>query len=126
MFENYVEMNAEEKAFVRSVHKRWKKGGRSRYDNLAWGFIRGLPYKRIERSVYVQAGQPQNNNKPSANLLTYYVQRVLARTEEEVKQLQLSRVKATPEIEAWLANPDGAIPAPPPRPRKPFIREVAE
>jgi hypothetical protein len=116
MYENYREMSADEQAQVKAVHKAVRKETPSRYGNLAWAFVRGFPYRRVERQTRTQTmgdGTVIHHNLPEARILTGVL----------TKYLRCSEVVG---VEAWLKNPDGAIPAPAPRPKKPFVRaEVA-
>ncbi len=113
MFENYREMSDAEKASVKAVHKALRAQTGSRAGNLAWGFVRGLPYKRIERSV-------REHNHPNARYMTYILAKAIPGFAEIPKGPAGERwweVTPSPEVEAWLQNPEGAIPAPPPRPK---------
>jgi hypothetical protein len=53
-FENYRAMSADEKAQVKSIFKAIRKETPSRTGNLAWAFIRGMPYRRVERKTRTQ------------------------------------------------------------------------
>jgi hypothetical protein len=82
-----------------------------RYTLLAWGYVRGFPYRRIERSHHVQIlpdGRAFEHNLPSGHELYNCLHALgLTPTKESVK--------------AWLEDPSGAIPAPPPRVKKPYV-----
>lgn len=100
---------------------------------LVWGFIRGFKYRRIERShrlqelswsseakAFVGAAIAYKkidgkwfyeHNLPDVYLLT----KALAKYKPEV---------TIAEVTAWLADPSGAIPAPPPRPKKSISKWV--
>jgi len=117
MFENYKQLSDAEKASVKEIHRaiRAQAGNRygNRYGNLAWAYVRGFPYKRVERTVH-------ENNEPSAVLVTS----VLAQHIPGFAEYNPKRpwdTKASPEIEAWLANEEGAIPAPV-REKRPYVR----
>jgi len=123
--ESYTQMSAEEKAQVKATHKAIRAKTSERYGNLAWGFVRGFPYRRIERTTRTQVGSDGKlveHNKPDARYLTHLLGEAIPGSAELGKSWW--NTKAHPEIEAWLANPDGAIPAPV-REKKPFTREVA-
>lgn len=66
---------------------------------LMWAFVRGFKYRRIERTT-------RENNKPYFHI--------------ELWNMFLPDVTKE-QIQAWLEDPTGAIPAPPPRPKKPYI-----
>lgn len=111
MFENYLSLSADEQAHVKAIHKaiRSKSVG-SRIHNLAWGFVRGFPYRRIERTT-------RKNNAPDARLLTFFIG-------SEIPGFAPLAAKwwdtaPHPAIEAWLADPSGAIAAPV-RVKKPY------
>jgi hypothetical protein len=126
MFENYREMGEEEKAAVKAAHKAVRAQAGSRHGNLAWGFMRGFPYKRIERSVRTHVG-PDGGVHKNAPYAASIVQ-IIAAAVPGFAPYDPSRpwnTKATPEIEAWLASEDGAIPAPVRVKRPPPEREVA-
>lgn len=144
MFENYREMSDAEKASVKAIHQaiRSDQSTSDRYRNLAWGFVRGFKFRRIERTHKIQqlasdawcptdelgysrteTGRFFEHNMPSAAELT----RVLAKhiPEFAADLVDKWRVKKGSRIEAWLMDPDGAIPVPV-REKKPFVRaEVA-
>ena len=115
MFENYRELSAEKKEEIKRFHVEFRAFCKEygRYGNLAWGFVRGFPYRRIERSHRVQKENGFIHNMPSESFLLKTLHRhsmLLDVTMEEINR--------------WLANPEGAIPAPPPRERAP--RKAAE
>jgi hypothetical protein len=127
MYENYREMSADEKAQVKSIHKSLRQDTSSRLGNLAWGFVRGFPYRRIERKTRTQLmgdGTTVVHNKPDAQQLTWVVAKHIPGFVEGFSEKARWNTKASPAIEAWLANTEGAIPAPAPRPKKPFTREA--
>jgi hypothetical protein len=114
MFENYRDMSAEEKDRVKAAHRAARAGTSSRYGNLAWGFVRGFPYRRIERATRRQEmpdGSFTEHNRPDAAQLT----RAIAESVPSFAVVDKSRpwdTKAHPEVVAWLAREDGAVPVP--------------
>jgi hypothetical protein len=128
MFDNYRDMGAEEKAQVKKVHKGIRAEVSSRFGNLAWGFVRGFPYRRIERSTRTQTmadGTVVVHNAP--NLVA--VARVLvAHIPSLEAEWFASRYSLKPDcpLIAWAASQEGAIPAPVPRPKKPYVHPVTE
>jgi len=107
MFENYKMMSAEEQSAVKATHKAVRAliGQHGRYGNLAWGFVRGFPYKRIERTT-------REDNKPDPKYLTYVIGKAVPSFAEVPKSGNGWEMTASPVIEAWLADPVGAIEAP--------------
>ena len=138
MFENYKEMTDAEKASVKAIFKAIRSQTGDRYGNLAWGFVRGFPYRRIERShrmellppsagvvsgaetlkyakeppyVHTEAGVFYEHNLPAAGRLTH----ILAKAIPGFAPFNEARSWLTephPAIKAWLADPAGAIPVP--------------
>ncbi len=126
--ENYKQMSAEDKALVKAIHKAIRKDTLSRTGNLAWGFVRGFPYRRIERTTRTQVmgdGSVVNHNPP--NLVAVARCIVLAMPElESVYFKSKYALKEDCPLIAWEKDPSGAIPAPVLAPRKPSVRsEVA-
>lgn len=127
MFENYKQMSADEQAQVKAIHKALRKETYSRSGNLAWAFVRGFAYRRVERTTRTQVmpdGSVYNHNPPSAAAVTA----ILATHIPGFAEIDPKRpwaTKAHPDVVAWLANPEGAIPAPAPRERKPFVRAAS-
>lgn len=128
MFENYKQMSADEKAQVKSIHKALRAEASSRAGNLAWGFVRGFKYRRIERSTRTQVmadGSVIQHNPPPllrvAKLLAQHIPSL-----EGWFKSQYTLADSCP-LFAWAADPEGAIPAPAPRPKKPYkaAEEVA-
>ena len=117
MFENYKQMMADEKAAVKAIHRALRAETSSRSGNLAWAFVRGLPYRRVERTC-------GEHHQPSAA----HVTAAIGQHVPGFAQVTPGRAWATvpsPEVQAWLADPAGAIAAPV-REKKPYVRsEVA-
>ncbi len=128
MFENYRELSAEEKARVKQIHKTIRKDASSREGNLAWAFVRGFPYRRVERKTRTQTmpdGSIVQHNPPP---LVAVARLLVAAMPELEAQFLKGKYQLAPEcpLVAWAKDPSGAIPAPEPKPRKPFVRtEVA-
>jgi hypothetical protein len=126
MFENYREMGDAEKASVKAIHRALRAGARSREGNLAWGFVRGFKYKRIERTVRVERLEDGTSVErlPSAGYITHLLGSAIPGF-AGIDAKYAWRTRANPAVEAWLRDPSGAIPAPV-RERTPFVRaEVA-
>jgi hypothetical protein len=122
MFENYETMTDAEKAEVKKTHRKLRALTLTRYGNLAWGFVRGFLYRRIERKTQTQElgdGSVFVHNRPDARYLTLAIADCVDGF-AEVDQKRRYATKADPRVEAWLACEDGAIAAPPPREKKPF------
>lgn len=132
MFENYLSMNDEEKAAVKAVHAKIREALRSspdRYDNLLWAFVRGLYYRRVERKTRTQVmadGSVVVHNRPSAAYLTARLARLFPEFARGQSLTYEWSVKAHSDVSAWLANEEGAIAAPPPREKRPYVREAAQ
>jgi hypothetical protein len=129
MFENYRAMSADEKAQVKSIHKAIRKETPSRTGNLAWAFVRGLPYRRVERTTRTQVmpdGSVVVHNQPNLVAIARLLAQHIPGIEKEYLLSPYTVADKCPLI-AWVNDPSGAIAAPPPRPRKPFIKpaEVA-
>lgn len=85
---------------------------------LLWGYVRGFKFRRIERSHYVQETAPgvfYVHNLPSEVWLSRIWSTFLDETAAEL----------APKIKAWLADPSGAIAAPAPRAKRPYIAAIA-
>jgi hypothetical protein len=117
MFENYKQLPAEEQEKIKAFHKSFRKHCKEegRYGNLAWGFIRGFPYRRIERSHKVQKENGFEHNFPNISLL------VIVFRDAMIGEADVSKEALT----TWLANKEGAIPAPPPRVKVPYKKDEA-
>ena len=128
MFENYRELSDSEKNEIKAIHKALRKNGYGRYKNLAWAFVRGFPYRRVERTTRSQVmadGSIVEHNRPSAQILTATILESIPNfVSSDPKRPWL--VNAHPDIEKWLDDPNGAIPAPV-RVKKPYMAaQVAE
>lgn len=127
MFENYKQLSADEQAQVKAIHKALRAETGSRAGNLAWAFVRGFAYRRVERTTRTQVlpdGSVYSHNPPPAWAITT----ILGTHIQGFAEVDAERpwtTKPHPEVVAWLANPGGAIPAPPPREKKPYVAEVA-
>jgi len=127
MFEKYKEMSDAEKASVKAIHKALRAETKGRYGNLAWGFVRGFLYRRIERTTRTQVmgdGSVVTHNVPNAGFLTYWIAKAVPGF-AEFDEKRWWATKAHPAVTAWLANQEGAIAAPI-REKKPYVKtEVA-
>jgi hypothetical protein len=127
MYENYREMSADEKAQVKAIHKAIRKETCHRSGNLAWAFVRGFPYRRVERTTRTQVmpdGTVVAHNAPNLVDVARILVSHIPGLEATWFRSKYSLAQDCPLI-AWAANPDGAIPAPAPRAKKPFTRAVA-
>ena len=127
----WTEMTPEEREAQKTLHRavradmRAARGHAHRYLLLAWAFVREMPFRRVERSHHVQdmgGDKTFEHNMPSAFDLT----KVLARYRPAFEEDFASKWSLKPggRVEAWLADPSGAIPAPAPRPKKPYERQA--
>lgn len=109
MFEDYKSLSVAEQAEIKQIHKNFRSRTRCREGNLAWAFVRGIPYRRVERSTH-------EFNKPSARSITAVIASFVSPSRFVLKSpFNPERPWNTdphPDVIAWLANPDGAIPAP--------------
>jgi hypothetical protein len=64
------------------------------------------------------------HNRPDARALTHLLAKYLP-SFGPIDEKRPWATKAHPDIVAWLADESGAIPAPPPRVKQPFAKEVA-
>lgn len=113
-----------------AMHEAASSGGQvHRYALLAWAFVRGLKFRRIERHHHVQriGGTPEHgarifeHNMPQP----FYLARALAAFFPEMRADVGGKWRGSPteaRLYAWIADPSGAIPAPAPRPKKPYVR----
>ncbi len=130
-----------ERDAVRALHKaiRSDHSEGDRYRILAWAFIRGMKYRRVERSHHMQslprdsyfAGasgfylDPEGrcwfeHNLPDAVRLTRLLAKHMPELSADFKNGW--SLKENTAIQAWLADRSGAVPAPAPRPKKPYVR----
>lgn len=122
MFENYRELSVNEQSKIKEIHRGVRtdtsEGERTRI--LAWGFIRGFPYRRMERKTRTQtmpSGAVVNHNPPSA----YGIIKVLSNYMPEfAADISGYSVMKNSRVAQWLEDPSGAIPAPI-RVKKPYI-----
>ena len=117
MFENYKQLSAEEKSKVKAIHKAVREEVLSRAGGLAWAYLRGFPYRRVERTTRTQVmgdGTVVDHNKPDIRA----VARILVAAMPELgpswlKSGGMLLHEQCPLI-AWVKDPSGAIPAPAP------------
>lgn len=81
---------------------------------LIWGFARGFKFRRIERSHRMIDGVEQINI--SHDELAAIWQQLVPGVQIEVQRARFKE---------WLEDPSGAIPAPPPRPKRPYVAPEA-
>lgn len=126
MFENYNDLSADEKAQVKTIHRALRARTASRYGNLAWAFVRGFKYRRVERTTRTQLladGTVLRHNPAYAAFLTLAIAEVVpgfAVIPPKTKLGYQPQPDAHPAVEAWLADELGAIEAPAPRVKKTF------
>ncbi len=109
MFENYRQLSAEAQAEIKAAHKA-ARASKSREGLLAWAFIRGLPYRRVEAKTRTQVmpdGTVIHHNRPSAARVTYELSKVLPEVFGKPSPNWWSAT-AHPDVKAWLANEEGA------------------
>lgn len=129
-------MNDDDRAKAKAVHARMRavmrevcRGGATKPDGwkgwsyishrmmlLAWGFVRGFKFRRIERTHHLQTmpdGKVFEHNLPYARSL------------HDVIVFFDPTVEAA-DVQRWLDDPSGAIPAPAPRAKKPYTPVAAE
>ena len=130
------QMNDEERAErsrVKALHtklraplKDWKNGDR-RYDLLAWAYVRGFKFRRCERThrwQKLEDGMLFEHNMPYAALLWQKLAlagAVPCDADPSKPWLVWHTVDKAPvgqAIQAWIADPTGAIAAPPPRAKR--------
>jgi hypothetical protein len=127
MFENYKSMSADEQARVKAIHKAIRKETPTRSGNLAWAFVRGFPYRRVERTTHTQImpdGTVVNHNPPRLVAVARIIVTHIHELEAQWFAGKYQLTSACP-LAAWAKDPSGAIPAPVPRAKKPFVRPVA-
>ena len=128
MFENYKQMDDAGKASVKAIHKAIRKDTPTRTGNLAWGFVRGFPYRRIERTTRTQVmgdGSVVDHNPPNLVSIARCIVTAMPELEASYFKSKYALKEDCPLI-AWVKDPSGAIPAPVLAPREPFVRsEVA-
>ena len=125
MFENYKEMNDAEKASVKAIHTAIRKEAPSRHGNLAWAFVRGFKYRRVERTTRTQVmadGSVVNHNPPSVFAIAAILVKAMPALETLYFRDKYGRLADTCPLYAWVADPSGAIPAPV-REKKPYVAQ---
>ncbi len=124
-----AQIKARHQSVRAAMHHAAKQGGwHHRYALLAWAFVRELPYRRIERDHHRQTrpdGSVYEHNLPDMNdlarALVPHCPEVAADMEPVGRFARLRRGSATEaRLSGWLADPAGAIPAPPSRQKKPY------
>ena len=116
MFENYSDLSDAEKALVKKIHQNLCSSSEHiyRYGNLAWGYVRGFQYRRVERT---------NHQHHKADY--YWLRKELEQAFRKAGAPE-SWLPSEEVLQAWLDNPEGAIPVPV-RVKKPYPRpEAAE
>lgn len=114
-----------ERARVKALHKAIRGlGCGNRYVNLAWGFIRGFKFRRIERTHWSQVSDAEaaldRNGKLRHGFIqepdgTYFYVHTMP-YDGFLHDILSPHVTVTKEeIRAWLQDRSGAIPLPPPR-----------
>lgn len=133
-----------ERARVKVIHGKLRaplRGGRSgdRYDLLAWAYARGMKFRRCEGSHHTQVvnGQRYEHNMPAAWHVWERLVKAgfLAHDADPGKSshgvswhlawCRVEKEEAGRAITVWIADPNGAAEAPPPRARRPYIRAEA-
>lgn len=137
--EEYLSLSDEDRAASKALFKaiRTDRSFGERTRILAWGFVRGFKYRRMERSHKKQylpesgayadfhaygrdeKGKYFEHNLPNA----LYIAKLLAKhcPAFESEFSGKYSVKEDSRVVAWLKDPTGGIPAPV-RVRKPFVR----
>ncbi len=135
--EQRAKIKAHHHAVRTAMHDAARESGwKHRYALLAWALVRGLPYRRCERDHHKQVrpdGSVFEHGLPDvsdlARALAPFCPEIAAPFCAEVRADMdpvgrfswLRRGSATEtRLKAWIADPAGAIPAPPPRPKKPY------
>lgn len=117
---------------VRSALKEAIKtsGHAHRYMILAWGYVRNFKYRRLERSHHIQklegVGSEGSYGYTKKEDGWYFEHNLpyLTFLHETLKAF-LPGVTLE-EVGRWLRDPTGAIPAPPPRPKKKLLPKSQE
>lgn len=131
--EQRAKIKAHHHAVRTAMHDAARENGwKHRYALLAWAFVRGLPYRRCERDHHKQVrpdGSVFEHGLPElhwlAQALAPFCAEVRADMDPVGRFSWLRRGSATEtRLKAWIADPAGAIPAPPPRPKKPYAGHV--
>jgi hypothetical protein len=123
MFENYREMSADEKARVKAINVVLRTKTPSREGNLAWAFVRGFKYRRVERTTRTQVmadGSVVNHNPPNLVAVARIIVTAMPELEAAYFKGTYALADSCPLI-AWAKDPSGAIPAPV-REKKAFVR----
>lgn len=126
MFENYREMSPIDQAIVKRIHNSIKNLPPDRYRNLAWAYVRGFKYRRVERKRRTQLlpnGATFEHNLPSDYLLCRVFETVGLVTRSEIRD---TTSPARAAVIKWLSDESGAIPAPPPREKHPYVAPTQE
>jgi hypothetical protein len=128
MFENYKLLSAEEKTKIKAIHKAVRAEVHSRAGGLAWAYLRGFPYRRVERTTRTQVmpdGKVVNHNLPDIRA----VARILVAAMPELGPTWLKSggmlLLETCPLIAWVKDPSGAISAPPPPVKVPYQAAVS-
>ena len=127
MFEDYETMSAEEREAVKKAHRAVRALPEGRYRNLAWGYVRGCPYRRIERTSHLDkmCGSALKGHRWG---IAHAICMALGQANVDGFDLK-SREEWNESIERmirWLSDPSGAIAAPPLKPKPTYIPKVAE
>lgn len=116
MFENYREMDDAAKASVKAIHKAIRKEATAttRTGALAWAFVRGFAYRRVERTTRTQVmadGSVVNHNPPNLVAIARIIVTAMPELEALYFRSTYTLTESCPLIE-WVKDPSGAIPAP--------------
>lgn len=127
MFENYQELSVEAKEQIKAIHKAVKAdfslGHRVR--NLAWAFVRGWKYRRVERKTRTQTlgdGKVVVHNQAPIHEMTQLLAKHLPRDLFPVKVAYGEVFLISEALRAWRADETGAIEAPAPRKKEQYER----
>lgn len=114
-----------ERARVKALHKAIRSQNcANRNINLAWGFVRGFKFRRVERTHWSQisdAGSALDRNGKLRHEFiqepdgTYYYVHNMPYHGILWDILSPHMAVTKEEIQAWLQDRSGAIPLPPPR-----------